>query len=114
MQVLHRALGLIGIRYGRGSRQPDYQRMMYEALDRARGAEAMMREATTLEHFDLARSDLQAAHAQLQQVLRQAKRDRGMTLRPVAETEEIHRRMREFLNGQDPDRPSKSKRGRTG
>lgn len=113
MKWLHKALGIFGIRSSREREQPDYQALMRQALDRVDGAERMLREASTLEHLDLARSDLQAGRAQVQQVIRQAKRERGITLRSVTETEEIYRKMWEHMNAQEPERPTR-KRGRTG
>lgn len=114
MQVLHKALGLLGIRSGKGNQEPDYQGMMRQALDRISGARRMLQEAGTLEQLDLARSDLQVAQAQIQHLLRQAKRERGITLRTVAETEEIYRQMRAYMNGQESERPGPNRDGRTG
>lgn len=112
MQVLYRALNFLGIRAGKGdSGLPDYQESMRQALDRMAAAQRMIQEAVTLEQLDLARSDIAAAQAQLQQVIRQAKRDRGIALRPISETEEIHRRIRESINTPEPARASKRGRG---
>ncbi|MFZ5822911.1 MAG: hypothetical protein ACOY94_01000 [Bacillota bacterium] len=115
MQTLHKALGLIGIRAGeKGNGRPNYQQLMREALDRVATAERMLREAGSLEQLDLARSAHQSAQAEVQQVIRAAKRERGIALRPIAETEELHRKLRDLMHGQkSQERPSR-RRGGTG
>lgn len=116
MQALHKALGLIGIRPRADRGRPEYQKLMREALERIHAAEQMMREAHSLEQLDLARSAYQSAQAEVQQVIRTAKRERGIALRPIAETEELHRKMRELMNSH-PEPPRGSRRrggGRAG
>lgn len=115
MQALHRALGLIGIRAGQNEkRRPNYQQLMREALDRIATAERMLQEAGSLEQLDLARSAHQSAQAEVQQVVRAAKRERGIALRPIAETEELHRKMRDLMNSQKSEPRTSRRRGGTG
>jgi len=77
---------------------PDHHALMLEALSRVRVAELLIREATNPEELDVGRSSLQAGWAEVQQVVRTAKRDRGLPLRPVSETEELHRKLKDFMN----------------
>lgn len=99
MSVLNRALGALGIKPSQAElARPDYQEMMRKALSRIRMAELQIQEATSLEELDIGRSSLQAGWAEVQQLVRTAKRDRGITVRPIAETEELHRNMRDYLN----------------
>lgn len=100
MQMLYRALDLIGFKTSQGPLEvrPNYQLLMEDALRRVRLAELQIREATTLEDLDIGRSSLLAAWAEVQQMVRSAKRERGITLRPVSETEEMHRKLRDFMN----------------
>lgn len=115
MQVLNKALGFIGIRAGNEDpHRPDYQRLMKEALYRVGMAEHMLQEAGSLEQLDLARSAMQSAQAEVQQVIRLAKRERGIALRPIAETEELHRKMRDFMNAAHTERTSRSRKGTGG
>ncbi|HLN60175.1 MAG TPA: hypothetical protein VK464_01395 [Symbiobacteriaceae bacterium] len=100
MQVLRRALGALGF-----ASQPEepprndrYQELMRQALTRIRMAELQIQEATSLEELDIGRSAMQAGWAEVQQLVRTAKRDRGLPVRPIAETEELHRNMRDYLN----------------
>lgn len=72
---------------------------MKAALSRVETARQMMREARTLEELDLARSALQQAQAEVQHVIRSAKRERGVALRPIAETEQVYRTLWERLKG---------------
>lgn len=97
MDVISRSLGLFRTRF-RGERGPSDQELMQDALRRVRTAELQLQEATSLEELDIARAALQSCHAELQQLIRTVKRDRGITLRPIAETEEMHRNLRDFLN----------------
>lgn len=100
MQLLSRALDLIGWKGAPESVElhPNYNALMQSALHRVRLAELQIKEATTIEDLDVGRSGLHAAWAEVQQLIRTAKRDRGIPVRSVAETEEMHRRMRDFMN----------------
>jgi|GEM_PF-6576880 len=111
MQVLKKALRLVGIRDRSGQGRPDYAALMREAVDRVRTAELLIQESATLEQLDVARSALLSAQAEVQQVIRAAKRERGIALRSIAETEEIHRRMQSFMNNLPPERPARRKTG---
>ncbi|MGE5674772.1 MAG: hypothetical protein ACM3XM_13025 [Mycobacterium leprae] len=101
MQTVRRCLAQLGFgpQLRQSDQQTDYKRLMQEALDRIRTAELSMQEATSLEELDIARSMLLGGMAEVQQVVRQAKRDRGIALRPIAQVEEFHRNLRDFLNG---------------
>ncbi len=112
MQVFRRALGLIGIRPGGNpGDRPDYARLMREALNRVHTAELLIQEAATLEQLDVARSAYLSAQAEVQQVIRAAKRECGIAVRPIAETEEIHRNMRTFMHGGPPERSTRRRTG---
>jgi hypothetical protein len=103
VKVLEKAFSFIRLRSGGVDREAtNHQEMMRQALDRVATAQLMLREATTLEQLDMARTDLASAHAGLQQVIRQAKRDRGIALRSIPETEAIFRQMREHFRGNPP------------
>ncbi len=99
MQVFSRALSLIGFKASQGPVEirPNYQALMEDALRRVRVAELQIKEATAVEDLDIGRSALLAAWAEVQQLIRTAKRDRGISLRPVAETEEMHRKLRDYM-----------------
>lgn len=77
-----------------------YVAKMHEALERIRVAELQMREATSLEELDVGRSALKAAQAELVQLIRTVKRERGVAVRPVAECEEAHRQILDNLSAQ--------------
>lgn len=92
--VLQKALGFLGFRVSPLTRPlPDYRSLMQSSLDRVDSARQMLREARTLEELDMARSSLQQAQAEVQHLIRAAKRDQGLTLRPIAETEQLYRRL---------------------
>lgn len=115
VSVFRRALGALGLQKETGDvprDRPDYHLMMREALTRIRMAELQIQEATSLEELDLGRSALLAGWAEVQQLVRTAKRDRGITVRPISETEELHRNMRDFLNHRTD--PNAAARKRTG
>jgi len=120
MQVLRRALGALGFTNHTASDpvrdKPDYQILMHEALRRIRMAELQIQEATSLEELDLGRSALLSGWAEVQQLVRTAKREKGISVRPIAEIEERHRNMRDFLNHRVTDSGSHggSMRRRTG
>lgn len=100
MDILYRALDAMGLRSQPGPTElrPNYPLLMKDALHRVRLAELQIREATTLEDLDIGRSSLLAAWAEVQQLVRTAKRERGIAVRPVAETEELHRNLRDRMN----------------
>lgn len=111
VQGLQRALALLGIRSERDRlEQPDYAQLLREALDRVRTAELLMREATTFEQLDVARSALSSAQAELQQLIRSAKREQGIALRPVMENEEMHRQMQDYMGRAVGDRTGMRRR----
>lgn len=72
---------------------------MQSALERVETARQMLREARSLEELDLARAALQQAQAEVQHVIRSAKRERGVALRPIAETERAYQNLRTRLKG---------------
>lgn len=97
---MKRALGWVGYKEAREEtiEHLSHAHMMAVTLQRMRLAELQIKEATTLEDLDIGRSALLACQAEIQQLIRAAKRERGITLRPIAETEEMHRNLRDFLN----------------
>ena len=98
--MLQRALGLLRLRSQEpAAREPDHHALMKAALARVETAHQMLREARTLEELDLARSALQQAQAEVQHVIRTAKRERGVALRPIAETEKVYLTLWERLKG---------------
>lgn len=98
--MLQRALALLRFKAPETPpRAPDHYALMKAALSRVETARQMMREARTLEELDLARSALQQAQAEVQHVIRTAKRERGVALRPIAETEKVYRTLWERLKG---------------
>jgi hypothetical protein len=117
MQVFRRALGVLG--FAKETQEvpqdrPDYQEMMRDALTRIRMAELQIKEATSLEELDLGRSALLSGWAEVQQLVHTAKRDRGIPVRPISDTEELHRNMRDFLNHrQDPNAAARKRTGTT-
>lgn len=100
MDVLARALGFIGFRpvYRPAQIRPNYELLMEDALRRVRVSELQIKEATTIEDLDIGRSSLLAAWAEVQQLVRTVKRERGISVRPVSETEEMHRKLRDYMN----------------
>jgi hypothetical protein len=113
MQVWRRALGFLG--FQRKEQPVAVEMGVYEALQKAlwriRLADLRLQEATTLEELDVARSERQSAWAEVQQIIRSAKRARGIAVRPIAETEELYRNMREHLNrGAEPERKVANRR----
>ncbi len=79
--------------------QNEYRWAMDAALTRLRLAEIQLREAATLEQLDLGRTAMQQALAEVQHLVRQAKADRGIPLRSIAETEEMYQRMLVHITG---------------
>lgn len=114
METIGRSFEQWVVRLARGKeRRPSDQELMQDVLRRIRTAEVQIQEATSLEELDIARTTLQSAQAELQQLVRKVKRDRGITLRPIAETEELHRNLRDYLNHRS-DTLRLPKRKRTG
>jgi hypothetical protein len=105
MQILRRTLGALGFKVTPQEepkeQEADYQTMMRAALSRVRLAELQIQEATTLEELDVGRSEMMAGWAEVQQLVRQAKRERGIAVRPISETEELHRQLRDILAHRD-------------
>ncbi|MFZ5825405.1 MAG: hypothetical protein ACOY94_13980 [Bacillota bacterium] len=87
------------------------------ALERYRWAEAQVREAATPEELELAHQAWLAAQADLQWLIRLAKRDQGQTLRPVSETHRVYQALLHQLRSDgaasDGGRSSKGRRGRS-
>lgn len=113
MQMIRRALTLL--RFVKAppaeNHSPNYQQLMRATLQRMRLAEIQLQEATSLEELDIARSAMQSCMAEVQQLIRSAKRDRGITVRPIAETEEMHRTMRDVMhNRAEGERPTPRRR----
>jgi len=101
MEILGRTLDLFRPRTKRApetAEAGDYRAMMDDALRRIRLSELQIKEAATVEDLDIGRSTLLQAWAEVQQLVRTAKRDRGISVRPVAETEEMHRKLRDYMN----------------
>jgi len=101
MEIINRTLDLFRprtIRAPETTEARDYKSMMEDALRRIRLSELQIKEASTVEDLDIGRSTLLQAWAEVQQLVRTAKRDRGISVRPVAETEEMHRKLRDFMN----------------
>jgi len=100
VKVLRRALGAFGLKPAEEEQRrdrPDYQSLMQSALSRIRMAELQIQEATSLEDLDIGRSSMMAGWAEVQQLVRAAKRERGISVRPISETEEMHRNLRDRL-----------------
>jgi hypothetical protein len=99
MGIVRQALGSLGLVKNAEERtlSPDYQGLMHRALSRIRTSELQIKESRSLEELDLGRSALLAAQTELQQLIRQVKRERGIAVRPVSETEELFHNMRERM-----------------
>lgn len=103
--MLEKALGMLGFRSsGYRVEPPDHRSLMRSALERVETARQMMREARSLEELDLARAALQQAQAEVQHVIRSAKRERGVTVRPIAETERAYQNLWARLKGVEEER----------
>jgi hypothetical protein len=76
--------------------------------------ELHLREATTLEELDIGRSVLLSARAELQQLIRTAKRERGIALRPIAETEQTYQNMLKQMGYRVDDQQPKRRRAGNG
>lgn len=79
--------------------EPTYREQMQAALAKLRVAEMQLAAATSLEELDLGRSALQQAYAEVQHLVRSAKREQGVPLRTINECEEMHRNLVESLHG---------------
>lgn len=98
------------------------ERRWTTALERYRWAEAQVREAATPEELELAHQAWLAAQADLQWLIRLAKRDRGDDLRPVSETHRVYQALLHQLRSEaeaagpsaEPERPAKGRPGRKG
>lgn len=64
-----------------------YEAQLDEALERLRLAERLMQEASTLEDLDIGRTSFQSAQAEVSQLIRLAKKECGIALRPISEVE---------------------------
>lgn len=64
-----------------------YEAQLDEALERLRLAERLIQEAGTLEDLDIGRTILQSAQAEVSQLIRLAKKECGIALRPISEVE---------------------------
>jgi hypothetical protein len=76
-----------------------YEVQLDEALERLRLAERLMQEAATLEDLDIGRTIFQSAQAEVSQLIRLAKKECGIALRPVGEVEERFRELRKRMSG---------------
>lgn len=106
MRLVNRLLSSVGLgqRPQRQEEMPNYALLMRDSLTRIRLAEIKIREAASLEELDIGRCSLLAAHAELVQLIRTAKRDRGYSVRPVSECEEMHRRMVDLMSSREEGR----------
>ena len=114
MHLLQRAMGVLGFRLPEreGQRCPDYPQLMKTALQRIRMAELQIQEACSLEDLDVGRSELLAAQAEVQQLVRGAKRERGIAVKPIAQNEEEYHKLIDFMNNRaTPDRAPRRKTG---
>lgn len=114
MQVLRKAFEVLGFKQPEpeGPKKPDYPQLMRGALERIRMAELQIQEAVTLEDLDVGRSELLAAQAEVQQLVRGAKRERGIAVRPIAQNEEEYHKLVDFMNNRGgPDRQPRRKTG---
>jgi hypothetical protein len=113
VQVLRRAIGMLGFGYAPdNAKQLDYQALMREALRRIHLGELQLREATSLEELDIGRSVVLSARAEIQQLIRTAKRERGIAVRPIAETEQTYQNMLKQMGYRvDGPRPARRRTG---
>lgn len=93
------------------------ERRWRAALERYRWAEVQLREAATPEELELAHQAWLAAQADLQWLVRLAKRDQGQALRPVSETHRVYQALLHQLRSDDEPalaadggRPAKGRR----
>jgi hypothetical protein len=115
MQVLRRAMTMLGLGgVPEDGRKSDYQVLMRAALSRIRMAELQLREATSLEELDIARSSILSGQAEIQQLVRTAKRERGISVRPISETEETYKTMLRNMGYQLDEHRTRRKTGTAG
>lgn len=84
------------------ARDNQHREAMRLALEKLALASLQIAEARTIEDLDVGRAYYQSALAELQQVIRTAKREWGIPLRPVAECEELHRELLRRFNRLTP------------
>lgn len=70
-----------------------YQERMRVAVEKVHTAQLQVRQATSIEELDLGRSALQQAYAEIQHLVRSAKRECGIPLRDVSETESMYQQL---------------------
>lgn len=75
------------------ARLRQYRELMQAALERVRLAELQIAQATELDELDMGRTALQQAYAEVQHLIRAAKREQGIPVRGVGESEEIHQQV---------------------
>jgi hypothetical protein len=99
LRALARWLGrLLGVRQEERS-SPD--ELAWRALlNRFQAAHALVREAHTADELAVAHCALLSASADLQFHLRLAKRERGLSLRPLAENDRLYGEMVQRLRGE--------------
>lgn len=76
-----------------------YRARMQNALERMRLAEMQIAQAKELEELDMGRTALQQAFAEVQHLIRAAKRERGIPVRAVGDSEEIYRSVVDTIAG---------------
>lgn len=76
----------------RGNLGP-YRERMAQVIERVRRAELQIAQAKELEELDMGRTALQQALAEMQHLIRMAKRERGIELRSIEESESRYREM---------------------
>ncbi len=87
------------LRGGHVAAQDDYRERMYRALDRMRTAELQIAQATDLEDLDMGRTALKQAFAEVQHIIRSAKREQGIPLRSIGESEAIYQKIMDTIAG---------------
>ena len=75
-----------------------YADRMLTAVGKVRTAELQVGQATTLDELDLGRCALQQAHAEIQHLIRSAKRELGIPVRDIGESEAMYLRLMRKLN----------------
>jgi hypothetical protein len=93
MGLWQRMKGWFGPKEKRNPLLEIYEAQMDEALERLRLAERLIQEAGTLEDLDIGRTILQSAQAEVSQLIRLAKQERGIAVRPIEEIEERYNQL---------------------
>lgn len=93
MGIWQRLMQLFGAREERNPLLEVYEAQMDEALERLRLSERLIQEASTLEDLDIGRTIFRSAQAEVSQLIRLAKKERGIPLRPISEIEERYDQM---------------------